>query len=242
MPILSRNDISQITCGIRFEKSFRIGDISGQIFDTVLHNSSSPFGTDFFPRFQELNTQDRALVNSERGYYLRITTSDIVFQYTIQENKKSLDSQIEWFKKDAIKFIIDKIIHENGIKNIIRFGFMVTHVINGENLGGNVINQLSGGEIKSADQFTLRFGNKDITGDGLIKKGVDDYVNKITTIRQTGETEYDITLDYQYYFIPQMTNLKDWDEDKFFERAQISLDNRFYSMINPLISKMVEVA
>jgi len=237
MLLVNREKISQLICGIRFERTFRMSDITGQIFDTVLHDEFSPFGTDFFPHFEEFGTQDKVLVNSEKGYYLRINTSDIIFQYTLHSQINSQEKEIFWFRNDAINFIIDKIIHENGIQNIIRFGFMVTHLIEGENLGGNVLNQLTKGEINNADQFTLRFGNKDVTADGITKSGVNDYVNKITTIRQIGEKEYDITLDYQYYFLPQLVKLKGWNTSNFFDRAFHNLDNKFYTMTNLLVNK-----
>ena len=242
MSIVNREKISQLICGIRFEKSFRIGDIIGQIFDTVLHDRATPFGTDFFPRYQELNTQERSLVNYEKGYYLKVNSSDIIFQYSLHDSTERQNEEIEWFKNDALNFIIDKIVFANRIKNIKRFGFMISHSIDGENLGGNVLNQLTSGEIINADQFTLRFGDKDITAEGFVKSGVDDYVNKITTIKQTGEKEFSIILDYQYYFLPELNDLKDWNLNHFFEKAFYYLDKKFYDMINPLVDKMVEIS
>jgi len=242
MAMIDRTNISQLTCGIRFEKSFRISDITGSLFDTVLHHRSSPFGTDFFPRFHELDSQNRVLVNVERGYYLRITTSDIIFQYTIFPDTKDLDGEIAWFRKDAVEFILKELIAKNRIRNLMRFGFMISHSVGGENLGGNVLDQLTSGEIKNADQFTFRFGNKDTTADALTKKGVDDYVNRITTIKQTGEADYEVVLDYQYYFVPPLPNADEWSPNPFFDRAMDSLDSKFYRMINPLLSKMVAVA
>jgi len=165
----------------------------------------------------------------------------VIFQYTIFHEKASLENEMGWFKNDAIQFIINEIISKNKIQNIIRVGFMITHTIEGENLGGTVLNQLSDGSIKTADQFTLRFGNKDTTADGLIKKGVGDYVNRITTIKQTEENKYQATYDYQYYFLPQFLDLKDWNVNAFFDKSISNLNIKFYSLINPLLTKMVEV-
>lgn len=242
MSLVSREKIFQLTSGIRYEKSFRISDIIGHIFDVVLHDKSTPFGTDFFPRYEEIGSQDRWLLNAEKGYYMRLTTSDLIFQYTLHSSLEGQEKEINWFIKDALQFIIDKIFHETRIINIMRFGFMITHLIEGENLGGNVLNQLTSGEIKNADQFTIRFGNKDLTADGLIKKGVNDFVNRLTTIKQIGETKYDVTLDYQYHFLPELKDLEEWPIQNFFDRAFSHLDNKFYSMINPLVNKMVKVA
>lgn len=242
MSVVGRDNISQLTCGIRFEKSFRISDITGQIFDTVLHDQSTPFGTEFFPKYQEVHLQDRLLLNDDRGYYLRIMTSDIIFQYTLHENGPDQREQIDWFTKDAVQFIIEKVLHDNKIQNIMRFGFMITHIVEGENLGGNVLDQLTSGEIKNADQLTIRFGNKDVTADGITKSGVNDYVNRITTIKQVDEKKYEIILDYQYYFLPVIKDLKQWKTVSFFERAFQSLDKKFYSIINPFVDKMAVAA
>lgn len=242
MSIINKEKITQLTCGIRFEKSFRVGDIIGQIFDTVLHDKTTPFGTDFFPQYQELSTQERSLVNYEKGYYLRINSSDIIFQYSLHGSIDKQNEEINWFRNDAVDFIIDKIVYANRIKNIKRFGFMISHNINVENLGGNVLNQLTSGEVNNADQFTLRFGNKDIIAEGLVKSGVDDYVNRITTIKQIEEKEFSIILDYQYYFLPELNDVKNWSTNNFFDKALSYLDKRFYNMLNPLVNKMEDVA
>ena len=240
MELIDRDEIALLTVGVRYEKSFRIGDISGHLCDMALRDSSSPFGSDFFPRFQELSTQDRMLINNDRGYFLRITTSDLIFQYTINPDREHQEKEIKWFIHDAFAFIVEKLIHENHISRLQRVGFMISHIIDGENLGGNVISHLTSGKIKKAEQFTLRFGNKDATADGLTKHGVDDYVNHISTIKQTDENKYDISLDYQYYFIPQIADLKRWNATAFFERAFYKLDNDFYPTINPLVERVVE--
>lgn len=235
-----RDNISQFTIGIRFEKSFRVSDITGHIFDVVLHDRSTPFGTEFFPQYQAFGSHDRMLVNSDRGYYLRVTTSDIIFQYSISSTD-DLEKELRWFRNDATAFIVDKILGDNRITNIMRIGFMTTHIINGENVGGHVLEKLTAADIKTADQFTLRFGNKDTTVDGMIKKGVNDYINKITTIKQISDTQYDVTLDFQYYFLPSLETLKGWDFSAFFDRAMHTLDEKFYAMINIILGELVEV-
>jgi hypothetical protein len=239
MPIYQDN-ISQLTLGIRFEKSFRVSDITGQIFDNVLHDNSSPFGTDFFPNYQAFGAHDRWLFNGDRGHHLRITTSDVIFQYTIQASS-NLEKESNWFKQDATNFIIDKVFKENRIKNIMRVGFMISHRLQGENVGGRVLDKLTSGDIRTADQFTLRFGNKDATADGMSKSGVNDYINKITTIKQVSEAEYDITLDFQYYFLPSIDNLHGWDITSFYIRAMNNLSDKFYPMINAHLGDLVEV-
>ncbi len=238
MPIFE-DQISHLTLGIRFEKSFRISDITGQIFDVVLRDSSSPFGTEFFPNYSSIGEEDRSLFNGDRGHYLRITNSDVIFQYTIQ-SKDQLQKEMNWFTADATNFILDKIFKENRIRNIMRVGFVIAHLLSGESVGNRVLEKLTSGDIKTADQFTLRFGNKDTTADGLIKSGVNDYINKITTIKQISESDFHILWDFQYYFLPPLVNLSEWDISSFYSRARASLDQKFYRMINTLLGELVE--
>jgi hypothetical protein len=240
MSTISRDSITSLTCGIRYEKSFRIGDISGSIFDSILHSESSPFGTEFFPRYQEINSHDKALINDERNYYLRLTSSDVIFQHTLFPEANTFDEELVWFKDDAVRYIVNEIISQKGIGNIIRFGFLITHIYEGENVGGNVLSKLTDGEKRSADQFTLRFGNKDTTAEGLIKKAVDDYVNRISTIKQIDKNRYEISLDSQYFFVPKYDDIKDWDSSAFIDKSVAYMDSRFYAMLNPIINEMVK--
>lgn len=49
-----KDNIIGLTLGIRYNRSFRIPDISGDMIDNILYNEKSPFGEEFFPRMQEI--------------------------------------------------------------------------------------------------------------------------------------------------------------------------------------------
>jgi hypothetical protein len=232
---LNNNYLKKLVFGIRFEKTFRILDIMGHTIDTILHDKSSPFSTVFFPSLEELGSQDRILINREKGHFLRLTPSDIIFNYSLQSNDNKIEKEINWFQNDALEFIIDKLIKNNKVKDIMRIGIMFMHEIEAENIGGKVISKLINKEKFNADQFTLSYGNKDKTIEGLVKKGVDDYINKITIIKQISDNNYDFTLDYQYHFSPYLDYLTEWNNITFFDRAYTYLNDQFYSMVNSLI-------
>lgn len=59
--LLSEESLGQVTVGIRYEKTFRVSDIIGSLFDIVLHDPATPFGTNFFPKFHEFGPHDRML-------------------------------------------------------------------------------------------------------------------------------------------------------------------------------------
>jgi len=238
---ITKKTLSHVIIGFRFEKAFRVGDIAGGICDTALHHKSTPFGTEFFPRYQDTGTLDRALLNDDRKHFLRITTSDIVFQYTLQSKNGDQEKELDWIRKDAVPFIVDKIIVGKNIKNILRVGMMMGHIIEGVNLGGSIITRLTDNTESKSDQFSLTFGRKDTAIESLIRKDVDDYVNRLFLMQQVSQETYDLTFDYQYYFNPPIHDLVDWKFENFMDKALFQLESVFYPFINSLISATVEV-
>jgi hypothetical protein len=120
----------------------------------------------------------------------------------------------------------------------MRIGIMYTNIIEAANIGGLVLSKLtsdSPDNITEADQFSLNFGKKDPAAEGIVKSGVDDYVNKITMIKQISSTNYDVTLDYQYYFSPPIHALKDFKIENLVDSSYNYLSGPFYKMIESLI-------
>jgi hypothetical protein len=83
--------------GFRFQKTFRLTDITGQIFDMVLQDSSSPFDTKFFTRLDEVDNHDKLLVNPSTGCFLRITSSDIIFRHAFLKSEVEFQKEFDWF-------------------------------------------------------------------------------------------------------------------------------------------------
>ena len=239
--IISRNNIISLSFGIRYAPSFGLCDIIGNIFDFVLNDASSPFDTDFFPQFNSISTIDKALVHKELGNYLRITNSDLIFQYNIPDDREDINKEIDWFEKDAVCFIVEKIVKKFNIEKVTRIGFMVTHKIDEDNVGGKIIGKLTSNEITTADQFSLSFARKEPSYEGILKKGVDNYINKITTIKQISKGTFNVILDYQHFFEPKCDNLYTFPILDFFNKASSNLDKHFYNLITELMIEKVDV-
>jgi hypothetical protein len=94
----------------------------------------------------------------------------------------------------------------------------------------------------NADQFSLTFGRKDTAIESLVRKDVEDYVNRLFLLQQVSEKAYDLTFDYQYYFLPPIHDLAEWRFDSFMDKAMYQLNGVFYPFINSLISAMAQVA
>jgi len=240
---ISKKEIKSIIVGFRFEKAFRISDVMGEMFDKILHDSSSPFSTEFFPRFEERGSLDKSLINTDFDHFFRITTSDIIFKYSIPEDCDDIEKEFKWFKDDACAFINDQIIKSYKIRNLMRAGIMFGHEIEAENVGGIVLERMTRDTdepINDADQFALRFGKKDSTIEGMTKLGVDDFMNKISIIQQSDSNHYEISYDFQYHFNPHCHNISDWNYEPFVSKSMASLENYFYKTISPLIESPVE--
>lgn len=232
--VIEKSDLHALTLGVRFEKSFRVADMIGHIFDDVLHGKSSPFNTDIFPNYHELSSQDKALVHNERGDFLRVTVSDVIFRYYLKEADSST-AEIEWFRNDACQYVLDRIFGRIKVANIYRAGIMYTHNIEASDLGGMVLTKLKHEGVNNVDQFSLTFGKKDTTAEGYVKKGVDDYINRINTIKQIAIDKYEFTLDYQYYFKPHLDKIDSWNFDNFFQKSQTYLNDHYYTLVNGIV-------
>jgi hypothetical protein len=234
------NNLTNLIIGFRFEKSFRIGDISGSIIDAVLHDKQTPFGTTFFNRYKDISIYDRSLLNEESGNFLRITASDIIFKYNLSSIKEERSKEIKWIKCDAVPFIMDKILIKNKLTDFIRVGCMMTHLIDGDNIGGKIIEKLTGNTNYKADQFSFSFGLKEVSMEALVKKVVNDYTNRYFIMKQVSNIQYEMIFDYQYFFEPYLQTLGSWKFDKFFEAALSQVETIFYPFVNSLIEKTLE--
>jgi len=232
--IIGRSHIITLTFGIRYTPSFGLCDNIGSVFDYILNDESSPFSTEFFPKFNSISTIDKALVHEELENYLRMSNSDLIFQFNIPDDKEDINKEIDWFQKDAVYFLVEKIVKKFNIEKVTRIGFMVTHKIDEENVGGKIIGKLTD-KIDIADQFSLSFARKEPLSEGILKKGVGNYINKITTIKQISKENFNVTLDYQQFFEPKCDNLYSFAISDFFTKAYSYLDNQFYNFISELI-------
>ena len=230
---ISKSDLRVLAIGFRYEKSFKLIDMIGETIERILRDSSSPFGTDFFPRYEDLGFEEKILIG-KNGTFLKIGASEIVLRYVLNKDA-AFETEYAWFRNDAIAFIIDQILKVNQISEAIRIGIVFTHIVESKSACSSIIDKLTDGTIRDADQFSLSFGKKDTALEGWLKRQVDDYCNKVTLIRQIDNAKYDVTLDYQYYFSPYLNKLADWPILDLLERAHSYLNASFYETINSLI-------
>ncbi|MDD3919444.1 MAG: hypothetical protein PHX52_02565 [Candidatus Pacebacteria bacterium] len=226
MENLQKNIIG-ITIGIRFSRSFRIPDISGDIIDNILYGEKTPFGPKFFPEVQENSDREKTLFNSKTSEYLRINTDDLILGIKIDNN---FDDKFEWIKNDVLEYFKEILFKEYKIKNIVRIGIIFYHKIVKNNKMNETILSITEGKIEDADNISLSFSKKLPAKEALYRKGVDDYKNTIYNLQE--KKEYiNSSLDYQYYYKPAIEDLRDCFVDNVFDDAKGFLINNYYSWI-----------
>lgn len=223
-----KDKIIGITVGIRFSKSFRIPDVSGQIIDDILYNEDSPFDAEYFPRVQETSNRERTLYNPRTSDYLRINTDDLIMGVRVDNN---FDQKYKWIKEDVFKYLKERLFTKFGIKNIQRIGVIFTHKIEKNRKLGDSINLLTADNIKGVENINISFSKKNSAQEALFRKGVNDYRNAIYNFSEM-EDGLLVGLDFQYYYLPIIEDLRECFSEKVFEDALSFLETNFYTWIN----------
>lgn len=233
-----KNNIIGITLGIRFNRSFRIPDISGDIIDNVLYSEKTPFGTEFFPRIQEkTSSREKILLHAdEQGntdHYLRINTDDLIFAFEVNNN---FDKKFGWLKDDIVGYFKDILFKNYEIRNIRRVGIIFSHKIPKNKKIGEAISLLTNKEIEEADNISISFSKKMLSTEALYRKDVNDYKNTIYNLQEFKEAIF-AELDYQYYYAPAIEDLRECFVDKILDDAKTFMENKFYSWLSQYENK-----
>ncbi|MEX2007194.1 MAG: hypothetical protein WD992_00275 [Candidatus Levyibacteriota bacterium] len=217
-----------ITFGIRYVRSFRIPDISGNIVDDILNGDSTPFGGKLYPLIQEPRSREKILSNPKTNDYLRINTDDLIMGVTINEN---FDKQYGWFLDNAIPFIENHIFAEYKIKNILRIGIIFHHKLSKNDKIQKIIGEITNEKLTSSENINLNFSKRLATTQGLIKKGVEDYKNTIYTLAEVKKDLF-ADIDYQHYFKPVMEDLRECKTKEIARNAKTFMIDNFYPWLS----------
>lgn len=228
-----KNKIIGLTLGIRYNRSFRIPDVSGEIIDNVLYSEKTPFGNSYFPRVQENSSREKTLFNSNTSEYLRINTDDIILGISIENN---FEERFEWLKNEVLTYFKDQLFRTYEIKNISRLGIVFSHKIEKNKKLADSVALLTENEVLDADNISMSFSKKAPVAEALFRKEVNDYKNRIYNIQEVKEAVY-ADLDYQYYYEPAIEDLRECFSDKILDDAKHFLESNFYIWLNKYESK-----
>lgn len=223
-----KNNIIGITIGIRFNRSFRIPDISGDIIDNILYSDKSPFNTSYFPKVQENSNREKTLFNPKTSEYLRINTDDLILGTEIEND---FDKKFKWLKDDVLPYFQNELFKVYEIKNIRRLGIIFSHKIGKNKKLSEVITSFTENEVSEADNISFSFSKKAPATEALFRKGVNDYKNRIYNFQELKEAVY-ADLDYQYYYEPAIEDLRECFTGKILDDAKSFLEDNFYKWLN----------
>jgi len=228
-----QDKISEINIGIRFARSFRVLDMSGEIIDNILTDPDSPFDVDYFPKFKEGTLREKILLNN-KGDKITLTSDDFVFTLNIN---KDFDNKNKFITNEFFRYLY-KLFDMFSIENISRVGILFNcNLDKNDDQINQLVKNITNDSVQVAQSFNLAFSQKKKADIGFLKSGVGDYVNTIYILERennTEETSEDLLFkfDYQKYYIPNLTSLKSGKIEEQFKDATASLDTSYVKWIN----------
>lgn len=220
-----KSKIIGISLGVRFVRTFRISDISGDIIDNILHCDKSPFDINFFPKIKENNAREKILLNDETNNYFRINTDDLILSISVDNN---FDKKIDFIKNNVIPYYKETLFKKYKIENIKRIGIIFHHKLDKIEKINNLVKDLTSEKIDEINNINLSFSKKLPTTEGLINKDINNFKNTIYTFEQQGE-EIFFNFDYQYYYEPALQDLRDTDIDNVIDNSSKYLEENVYN-------------
>ncbi len=216
--------VSDITIGIRFQRSFKIQDILGTITDKLLHDENSPLSVDYFPR-RDQNLSEMILTNDKESY-LKVNTDDIIFRHSIE---KDLHNDIE-FMKEYLKYI-RKLLRKYNIQNITRIGIIYNHKFKGDQSKfDDAIKSITNNTLVETDNFSFSFSKKIPDPTALYDTDVDDYRNVIYIFKKISDKIFSASVDYQKYFKPPLEYIEDELYENLLNDSRHFLEKKFYNI------------
>jgi hypothetical protein len=220
-----KNKIIGISLGIRFVRTFRISDISGDIIDNILHCDKSPFDINYFPKIKENSSREKFLFNDEAKDYIRINTDDLILSISINNN---FDKKINFIKNSVLPYYKDVLFKKYKIENIKRIGIIFHHKLDEVEKLNGLVKNLTSGKVSEVNNINLSFSKKLSTTEGLTQKGVNNFKNTIYTLEQQ-EKDIFFNFDYQCYYEPALQDLRDTDIDNIIDNSFKYLEDNVYN-------------
>lgn len=226
--------VKNIVLGIKYKKTFKIQDVSGQIIDHILNNNKSPFDSDFFPKI--LETRDRKkILKSKDESELRVTEEEIVI--ILNTNEDNFEARTELIKNKVIDYYEKSLFTKFGIHNIARIGIMFEINILNNNFINKKIKQIVGN--KNVHDINLAFSEKFPTDSGLSQKDVFDYINTnyiLKTKTIDNKSILSFQYDYQKIYKPFVTELRDCNIRHLFDLAIGGLEKNYEGFFTDYLS------
>ena len=227
---MDRNNITNITIWIKYERSFRVRDLFWEITDKICYSDDfwNPFKDWFLTnQFQDNGTMILRSEYNEKwlASYIRLDCDNIVFNYLVEESK-DVSKSIDFIKKAMIYLL--NLLSNFSISNFVRLGIIYNHNVkwNNENLK-KICKDITWNKIGDFNDFSCRFSKRIKDDKALVDKNNKDFNNLIYNV-WASQDGLELWLDYQYYFVPSKPSLDEGDIKWFFKNSEYFLNTYFY--------------
>jgi hypothetical protein len=220
--------IKTIVIGIRYEKAFKLIDFSGEIVDRILRGAKSPFNTEYFTRYQDIN-KEVTLFNENSSSIFKINPQDIIFVH--ETTPSTFKSDLKWIENKVIDFIINSIFLKFNIENIIRIGIVYNNEIENIDIPFKKFMNIPNINNENISNFNINFSEKILPPVQEFKK-LDDYKNIIYSFRKKDKLE--LSFDYQYFYLPHMKSMRDTNFKNWFKETSRYYFDEYYSLLAKL--------
>lgn len=218
--------ITNFTVGIRYTRSFRIPDISGEIVDNILRSSKSPFDSNIFGGIGTTSNEGRILYSKSNESFISISRDDIII--SLDTNTPTED--FEKIKEVVIPYFKEEIFNKYSINEINRLGLIFRHKLSNKTLLDKITEEVSLGNILQPNEMIVRFSKKIKTLKGEAVHGVDDYRNAIYKFETLGDNLL-FDIDYQHYLLPPRTDIRDTKPSDFVQQARNYVESKVYTWL-----------
>lgn len=194
-------NVKQLTFGVSFNHMFKLLDYWGEIADDVLYNNKY-FSPEFFSNISTQYTTERRLYNPNKNHFLVLTSNNLVFTQTVEDN---YEKEYEMFCKRVAEYIVPCILTKYLIV-VRRLGFVYSNGLTPEGIQ-KFASQYFNPSVQNIIDF--RFSKKEATAKGKLLTENSDYINKIYTVGNIGSDIQGVSYDYQLHFYPLRQDVRD---------------------------------
>lgn len=204
--------------GTRFRANFSVEDNLGQMVDDILYSKNSYFNEKMFPEVYA-KTNEKFLYNRETKNYILINNSNVIVEFFFKDPKESL--MIEHIEEAYARQVIGGVLHDYGITQINRIGYIRKYLFKDQALSKDFLNKTIGNTIEGASDINLTFSKKYTLSESERKVELNDYFNAIfNVIKPAEKDELQFSIDYQRLFLPALERVAHLNFSDFVDRVQ----------------------
>lgn len=216
-------NVTNITIGIKYIRSFRIQNIHGEIIDSIIRAENTPFKSSEYRIVFDTNNEGKILSNEDGSKSISIDRDNIVIKFDTNTPKETFNQ----LQKKIIPFITDKIFKKYKIEGINRIGVIFTHKISKLKEVEQITSKITNQKVVDPNSLLIRFSKKSLDLKGKATSEKNDYKNTIYTFEKTKDGII-ADVDRQKYFEPALKDMRDAGLNDFFLETKAYLKQYIY--------------